>query len=92
MSNLVTVKNSHRDHPDSGWLNKWKKYKGISEWADVTCANINCDNIAKHGGHVIRSADVSKKEYVVPLCVSCNETKNLEFDVNKEDMVLAIEL
>ena len=57
--------------PPSGydsWIDFWEKKKGKK--AD-TCEVLNCNGGPDVGGHVIKSGDGSK-EYILPMCYSCN--------------------
>lgn len=58
-------------NPPSGyttWLGFWEGKK--SKKAD-TCEVLGCTNGPDVGGHVIKSGQ-GNKEYIVPLCYSCN--------------------
>lgn len=42
------------------------------------CGNVACDNINEfHGAHVFK-VGCSSKEYIVPLCPTCNSPNNTE--------------
>lgn len=41
------------------------------------------------GGHVIKINSQDKHRYIVPLCSSCNNTANKEFDIDSSDLVSA---
>ena len=41
------------------------------------------------GGHIIKIGTEDRCRYIVPLCSSCNNTKNLEFEVKESDLVSA---
>lgn len=50
------------------WLDFWEKKK--SKKAGL-CEVLSCNNSAEVGGHVIKYGD-GPKEYILPLCRSCN--------------------
>ena len=88
----VTVKNIHSGDrtPPSGyssWLNYWKAQKNYSSAHTVYCANLDCKQEAKHGGHVKRVYSTDNSWYIVPLCVRCNEDKDKIFEVDSNSMV-----
>ena len=92
---MVYVKNLHQADAKipGGALNAWKDHKGIGLKENIIC--VRCKkNIARHGGHVIKSSpDADKKRYIVPLCVQCNEAKDDKpFSVRNDDLVWIGEL
>lgn len=95
----VLVKNTHRDG-GSGWLNRWKRYKGKSPNEGVYCSNLKHKEeerknvYAEHGGHVKKVNHRASEKYIVPLCANCNEQKNdnFHFYVEQDDMVLERDL
>ena len=88
---IMRVKNIHSgDTGGKNWLKRWMEYKGCK--STPSCSNIECRNMAKHGGHVKKVDSQDNRRYIVPLCVSCNEKKDLEFDVTAGDLVLLTEL
>ena len=86
----MKVKNIHsgnRPAPDGykSWLDFWMQEKGVS--ATPNCANKACGTKAAHGGHVKKVNSSDNSWYIVPLCVRCNEKKDLEFEVDSSSMV-----
>lgn len=86
----MKVKNLHdgsRRVPSGyrSWLEYWMREKGVS--TTPNCANTECQRRAVHGGHVKKVASTDNSWYIVPLCASCNETKDLEFEVDRSSMV-----
>ena len=68
----------------SSWLDFWEKKKGKN--AD-TCEVRGCSGAPDLGGHVIKSGQ-GPKEYIVPLCYSCNnKPDNEEFEAWEGDLV-----
>ncbi len=87
----MRVKNLHSgDTGGKGWLERWIQYKGIGHVP--SCSNLKCRNNAEHGGHVKKVNSEDNRWYIVPLCAKCNETKDLEFDVRADDLVLLSDL
>lgn len=41
------------------------------------------------GGHVVKIGVDDRCRYIVPLCSSCNNTKNMEFEAKDSDLVSA---
>lgn len=60
----------------SSWLEFWEKKAGKK--ANV-CSNMTCTGSAEVGGHV-KLVGGTNKEYIVPICYSCNNKKDLEFE------------
>ena len=52
----------------SSWLDFWEKNKGEKA---TDCEVLLCKEKAVVGGHVIKSGNGSK-EYILPMCYSCN--------------------
>jgi hypothetical protein len=52
----------------SSWLEFWEKKKGK---AATRCEVMGCKDNADLGGHVIKVNEGSK-EYILPMCYSCN--------------------
>ena len=86
----IKVKNLHdgnRPAPAgyASWIDYWMKKKGVS--SKPKCANIACGRTAEHGGHVKKVNSSDNHWYIVPLCVDCNENKDLEFRCKVSDLV-----
>lgn len=60
----------------SSWLEFWEEK---TEKKAITCSNEACKGLAEVGGHV-KYVGGTNKEYIVPICHSCNNTKDLEFE------------
>lgn len=68
----------------SSWLDFWEKKK--SKKADI-CEVKNCNGNPDVGGHVIKSGE-SGKEYILPMCYSCNNRPDGEiFQAWEGDLV-----
>ncbi len=67
----------------TSWLDFWEKKKGKNSFY---CRKILCNQIAEVGGHVIIK-NTTNKEYIVPICKSCNNTYDHEFYVAESDLV-----
>ena len=87
---FIDVKNkkgtAEKDPPSGydSWLDFWEKKKGKK--AD-TCEVLNCNGNPDVGGHVIKSGDGSK-EYILPMCYSCNNKPDDEvFKAWENDLV-----
>ena len=65
------------------WLDFWERKK---RWTPGYCRNIACTRSAEKGGHII-VGNTDKKEYIVPICSSCNNEHDKEFYVNESDLV-----
>ncbi|MBQ9594888.1 MAG: hypothetical protein IJR35_03405 [Synergistaceae bacterium] len=88
----MRVKNLHSGSTGGkNWLKLWMEYKGYGDFVPF-CSNTECFNKAEHGGHVKKVDSKDNKWYIVPLCAKCNETKDLEFDVLADDLVLVSDL
>lgn len=87
----MKVKNIHsggnRKIPDgyTSWLNYWMERKGVSDTPN--CANKACSRMAEHGGHIKKVGSTDNTWYIVPLCVNCNEDKDLEFETESSNLV-----
>lgn len=89
----MLVKHVHTggNHTPDGYsssIKYWRDKKGIT--GSVHCANkSNCrgDGKGVHGGHVKKVNGTDDKWYIVPLCIECNETKELTFEVDADQMV-----
>lgn len=84
----VKNKNGTGDkNPPSGytsWLDFWERKKGKK--ADQ-CENMSCSGNPDVGGHVIKSGE-GGKEYILPLCYSCNNKPDgEEFDAWDTDLI-----
>ncbi len=73
--------------PPSGytsWLDFWEKKKGTKA---ATCEVRSCSGGPEVGGHVIKSGEGSK-EYILPMCRSCNNKPDDEtFKAWENDLV-----
>lgn len=65
------------------WKQHWINYSK-KNWP-LICSVKGCSNSAEVGAHVYNT-NISKKEYIVPMCKSCNRLTE-EFYLNK-DVVL----
>lgn len=71
---FIEVKNKkgtvEKDPPTgySSWLDFWEKKKGKKA---TTCEVLGCSGNPDLGGHVIKVGE-GGKEYVLPMCYSCN--------------------
>ncbi|MDX7990537.1 hypothetical protein [Xenorhabdus littoralis] len=86
----VKVKNKNNTSnkkPPTGydsWLDFWEKKKGKKA---TVCESRTCSGSANVGGHVIKSG-ISSKEYILPLCSSCNNSSNTDyFDAWDADLI-----
>ncbi|WP_340621371.1 hypothetical protein [Xenorhabdus siamensis] len=81
----IKVKNNK--NPPTGynsWLDFWENKKGKKA---EECESRRCSGSADIGGHVIRSGD-GNREYILPLCSSCNNTSNTdEFEAWDADLI-----
>ena len=86
---MVNVKNKKgtgdRNVPAgySSWLDFWEKKK--TEKA-VNCKVQYCTGEAEVGGHVYIVGE-SSKEYIMPLCYSCNKKDDAIFTTSKSNLV-----
>lgn len=78
----------------NSWIDHWMKNKYPNptvKYSKYSCRG--CQSIKPLselvGAHVLKINDEDKKKYIIPLCSSCNNTKNKEFYVNSSDLVLA---
>lgn len=73
--------------PPSGytsWLDFWEKKKGRKA---TNCEVKSCNGNADLGGHVIKSGE-GGKEYILPMCYSCNNKPDDEvFQAWESDLV-----
>lgn len=68
----------------SSWLDFWEKKKGKK--ADA-CEVLGCKSNPDVGGHVIKSGE-GGKEYILPMCYSCNNKPEGEvFKAWESDLV-----
>lgn len=72
------------------WIEHWNinKYPKQDKKAGF-CRGCKAKTSDLVGGHVIKINSSDRKRYIVPLCSSCNNTKNLEFEVKESDLVSA---
>ena len=88
---MVKVKNlqgTGRDRCDcncTSWLEHWKN---ISNKSPSHCGRISCNAIPVCGGHVKKVAP-EMTQYIIPLCYSCNNQRDLEFYALEEELVRA---
>lgn len=88
MSILVKNRNHTTDNDSKccgTWIAHWKKHKGVSpSW----CRGCSKKEKELVGGHVNKVGNnTDDKWYIVPLCKSCNGTKDKEFYVQTSDLV-----
>ncbi len=89
----IKVKNAHGGHKETGWLERWANAHGVEDDWNIPCSNLTCFNEAEDGGHVIKVDSADKKEYIVPLCKSCNNPNNKKaFYVNEDVLEYAQDL
>lgn len=68
----------------SSWLDFWEKTKGKRA---TTCEVLGCSGKPDLGGHVIKSGQ-GPKEYILPMCYSCNnKSDGEEFQAWESDLV-----
>ena len=68
----------------SSWLDFWEKKKGQKA---TQCEVLGCNGSADLGGHVYKVGETAK-EYIVPMCYSCNNKPDGEiFQVWDNDLV-----
>ncbi len=86
----IDVKNKKgtvEKNPPSGygsWLGFWESEKGKKS---TSCEVSGCNNSAVLGGHVIKSGGYGK-EYILPMCHSCNNKEDGEiFEAWESDLV-----
>ncbi len=70
----------------SSWLDFWEKKKGKK--ANV-CEVYSCNGNADVGGHVIKSGE-GGKEYILPMCYSCNNKPDDEIFQAWENDLLSV--
>lgn len=83
------VKNVKSGSDGGGWLDWWKEQRDIPKSTTVYCSNWDhkgesTNVVARHGGHVKKIDGKASKWYIVPLCPSCNEDKDKEFQVDAD--------
>lgn len=83
---------SHYRKLSGGSLNKWKEYKGYNDNDIIYCSNNDCINKAEVGGHVKKCNSDDNRVFITPLCYNCNNDHNLEFNVDKDNLVPLNEL
>lgn len=86
----IKVKNkkgtSEKDPPAgyTSWLNFWERKKGRRA---TQCEVRSCRGSADLGGHVIKVGE-GGKEYILPMCYSCNNKPEDEvFEAWEDDLV-----
>ena len=87
---FIDVKNkkgtSGKIPPDGykSWLEFWEGKKGKKA---TTCEVLHCSGSPQVGGHVIKSGE-GGKEYILPMCSSCNNKPEHEiFKAWESDLV-----
>lgn len=87
---FIEVKNkkgtADKNPPDGydSWLDFWEKKKDIKA---TTCEVLACEGSSDVGGHIIKVGDGSK-EYILPMCYSCNNKPDDEvFKAWEHDLV-----
>lgn len=90
MSDFIKVKNKNgtSDRTPNGysnWIEFWEAEKGMNHCG---CSNRNCDEMDDIKGAHVFIVNETSKEYIVPLCSSCNHPSNTsEFEVVKSFLV-----
>lgn len=68
----------------SSWLDFWEKKKGKKA---TVCEVMGCGGGPDVGGHVIKAGE-GAKEYILPICKSCNNKPDGEvFEAWESDLV-----
>ncbi len=67
------------------WLEFWKRRKKGNEQVTPRCRAKHCNEKATLGAHVVIVGE-EHKEYIVPLCDSCNQLGD-EFEVSDSSLV-----
>lgn len=68
----------------ASWLDFWERRKGSKA---TKCEVLSCNGKPDVGGHVIKSGQ-GPKEYILPLCYSCNnKPETEEFQAWEDDLV-----
>ncbi len=68
----------------SSWLDFWEKQKGMGA---TKCEVMSCSRKPDVGGHVIKVGE-GNKEYILPMCYSCNNKPEDEvFEAWESDLV-----
>lgn len=86
---IIKVKNkkgtSSRVPPNGSgtWLEFWENSTGRKA---EECKVYGCEGKAEVGGHVIKVGE-GAKEYILPMCYSCNNKKDEVFWAFEEDLV-----
>lgn len=87
---FIEVKNkkgtADKDPPSGydSWLDFWEKKKGSKA---TTCEVLACKGDPDVGGHVIKEGE-GGKEYILPMCSSCNNKPDDEvFKAWENDLV-----
>lgn len=68
---------SDRECNCGSWKQHWINNSG-EEWLK-TCSVKGCNNVATFGAHIINTTE--KGEWIAPTCESCNNKRNVEFDL-----------
>lgn len=70
----------------NSWIDHWMRNSGSG--VVVTCRA--CGNVdILLGGHVKIMDCEDRREYIIPICSSCNNTKDKEFYVESGDLIFA---
>lgn len=74
------------------WIDHWNKNRypdksKVAGWCRSCREKVGRDNLI--GGHVFKRNSTDEKRYITPICYSCNNTKNKQFDVKLVDLVSA---
>jgi len=68
----------------ASWLDFWEKKKGKKA---TGCKVMDCGGTADLGGHVIKAGE-GNREYILPMCHSCNNKPDDEvFKAQEDDLV-----
>lgn len=84
---IKNKKNTAEKTPPTGydsWIEFWERGKAKKA---TTCEVLGCGGDPDVGGHVIKSGE-GGKEYILPLCYSCNNKPDgEEFEAWESDLV-----
>ena len=72
------------------WIEHWKNNAAVNIPSRCpACGNVIKDKSDWDGAHVKKIKSYDERYYIVPLCSSCNSRNDLEFDVDRDYLVLA---